>query len=126
MNTYYVYILASRRNGTLYVGGTTDLVYRVARHREGKASSFTRKYKVARLVYFEAHDSIEEAIRRGKRLKKWRRQWKLNLIENFNPQWRDLWDEIARGKQLALGSRLSPGPPAGLGRDDNGVAPSTA
>jgi putative endonuclease len=107
MNTYYVYILASRRNGTLYVGVTNDLVYRIARHREGEASGFTSKYKVTRLVYLEPHQSIDEAIRREKRLKKWRRQWKLNLVENFNPQWRDLWDEIAIGEQITPRSRLA-------------------
>ena len=101
MQTYYVYVLASRRNGTLYHGVTNALVRR-----------FTQRYRVKRLVYFEAHDSIDEAILREKRLKRWRRQWKLELIEQANPQWRDLWDEIAPG------SRLSPGYPAGLGRDD--------
>ena len=112
MQTYYVYVLASRRNGTLYHGVTNALVRRIQEHREGSASRFTQRYRVKRLVYFEAHDSIDEAILREKRLKRWRRQWKLELIEQANPQWRDLWDEIAPG------SRLSPGYPAGLGRDD--------
>lgn len=118
MKTCYLYILASRRNGTLYLGVTNDLVRRIGQHREGRAGSFTRKYKVTRLVYLEPHQSIEEAIRREKCLKKWRRQWKINLIENFNPQWRDLWGEIAHGEQIAPGSRLSFGN-ASLGRDDN-------
>jgi len=123
MNTYYVYILASRRNGTLYVGVTNQLVRRVGQHREGTARSFTNKYKITRLVYLEPHQSIEEAISREKSLKKWRREWKLNLIEGFNPQWRDLWDEIAKGEQIAPGSRLGSGFMAGTVRDDNS-APS--
>ncbi len=107
MNTYYVYILASRRNGTLYTGVTNELVRRVRQHRDGRIVGFTRKYRVTRLVYLEPHQDIEEAIRREKRLKKWRRRWKLNLIESFNPQWRDLWDEIAYAEQIAPGSRLT-------------------
>ncbi len=107
MNTYYVYILASRRNGTLYLGVTNELVRRVQQHRQGQASRFTRQYKVTRLVYLEPHQDIEEAICREKHLKKWRRQWKLKLIEDFNPQWRDLWGEIARSEPIAPGSRLA-------------------
>jgi len=93
---YFVYMLASRRGGTLYVGMTSDLVRRVAEHREGAIPGFTERYGVKRLVWYEAHDSIEAAIRREKRLKKWPRAWKVALIEKANPQWQDLWAEITR------------------------------
>ena len=93
---YFVYMLASRRGGTLYVGVTSDLVRRVAEHREGAIPGFTERYGVKRLVWYEAHDSIEAAIRREKRLKKWPRAWKVALIEKANPQWQDLWAEITR------------------------------
>jgi putative endonuclease len=93
---YFVYVLASRQDGTLYVGVTGDLVRRVAEHREGAIAGFTQKYGVKRLVWFEAHDSIEAAIRREKRLKKWPRAWKVALIETENPHWQDLWPEITR------------------------------
>lgn len=88
---YWVYILASRRNGTLYVGMTNDLPRRVEEHREGIASRFTKRYAVTRLVYFEGHDRIEEARAREYRVKKWKRPWKLDLIEALNPDWDDLW-----------------------------------
>jgi putative endonuclease len=91
---YWVYMLASRRNGTLYVGVTRDLVRRVAEHREGVVPGFTAKYGVTRLVWFETHDSVEAAIRREKRLKKWPRAWKVALIESTNLKWRDLWPEV--------------------------------
>jgi putative endonuclease len=93
---YWVYMLASRHDGTLYVGVTSDLVRRVAQHREGTIPGFTEKYGVKRLVWYEAHDSVEAAIRREKRLKKWPRVWKVALIEAANPQWQDLWAEITR------------------------------
>jgi len=91
---YWVYMLASRPKGTLYVGVTSNLVRRVAEHREGAVPGFTQKYSVKRLVWYETHDSIEAAIRREKRLKKWPRAWKVGLIEAANPEWRDLWAEI--------------------------------
>ena len=91
---YFVYILASGQDGTLYVGVTNDLVRRVAEHREGGIAGFTAKYGVKRLVWYEIHDSVEAAIRREKRLKKWSRAWKVALIEEANPQWQDLWAEI--------------------------------
>jgi len=91
---YFVYILASRQGGTLYVGVTSDLVRRVAEHREDAVAGFTQRYGVKQLVRYEAHDSIEAAIRREKRLKKWPRAWKVALIETANPQWRALWAEI--------------------------------
>jgi len=95
-HVYFVYILASRRNGTLYVGVTNNLIGRVSEHREGLVPGFTKRYGVKMLVYFEEHHDIDEAIRREKRLKRWRRQWKLDLIESKNPQWRDLWIELTQ------------------------------
>ena len=89
-----VYILASERNGTRYIGVTSDLIKRVWEHREGVADGFTKKYSVHKLVYFEQFDDMENAIIREKRLKKWRRAWKLNLIEQSNPHWNDLWQQI--------------------------------
>jgi putative endonuclease len=88
----YVYILASRRNGTLYTGVTSNLIARVARHREGEGGAFTRKYGVTRLVFAEHHNRIEDAIAREKAIKKWRRAWKLQLIEAANPEWEDLFE----------------------------------
>ena len=91
---YFVYILASQRNGTLYVGGTNDLVRRVHEHREKLVEGFTERYQVSRLVWFDQTDSVEEAIAHEKRLKRWRREWKLALIEKSNPDWLDLYDGI--------------------------------
>jgi putative endonuclease len=88
--TYYVYILASKRNGTLYIGVTRDLARRAWEHREGMIEGFTKKYDVKRLVYFEAFDDIHAAIAREKRLKKYKREWKMNLIEANNLEWNDL------------------------------------
>jgi putative endonuclease len=90
-----VYILASRRNGTLYVGFSVDLARRIEAHRSGAIAGFTRNYGVHTLVYAEFHDSIESAMLREKRIKKWRRAWKLELIERDNPQWRDLFEAAA-------------------------------
>ncbi|MGV3569785.1 MAG: GIY-YIG nuclease family protein [Ramlibacter sp.] len=89
-----VYILASGRNGTLYIGVTSDLVQRVWQHREDLAEGFTQRYGVHRLVHYEQFGTMELAIQREKRLKKWDRQWKLRLIEEANPEWVDLWDAI--------------------------------
>lgn len=94
MKRYFVYILASKRNGTLYIGSTTNLIQRIFQHKNNMISCFTAKYNVHQLVYFEEHVNIVETIRREKRLKNWHRKWKLNLIEKFNPEWRDLYDEI--------------------------------
>jgi putative endonuclease len=91
----FVYILASEQNGTLYIGVTSDLVGRVWQHKSGEIDGFTKQYGVQLLVYFEMHDDIAGAIAREKALKKWRRRWKLDLIEASNPEWRDLYDEIA-------------------------------
>lgn len=93
---YYVYILASKIGGTLYIGVTNDLVRRVYEHRENLAAGFTKKYEVHRLVYFEQHDNIEAAIQWEKRLKKWNRRWKIQLIEETNPNWSDLYPSIAK------------------------------
>jgi len=90
-----VYIVASRRNGTLYIGVTSDLVKRVWQHRNANVKGFTAKYGVHLLVYFEMHDDMRNAITREKQLKKWNRAWKLALIERSNPEWKDLWSEIA-------------------------------
>jgi putative endonuclease len=90
-----VYLMASRRNGTLYVGVTSNLVQRAWQHREGIVDGFTHRYGVRTLVWFELHASMQSAIAREKPLKKWRRAWKLDLIERRNPTWKSLWPEIA-------------------------------
>jgi putative endonuclease len=94
--TYYVYIMASRRNGTLYIGVTNDLVRRAFEHREGLVPGFTQKYSVKHLVHFEAHADVNDAIQREKNLKHWVRAWKVALIERDNPNWDDLYEVIAR------------------------------
>ena len=91
---FYVYILASKRNGTLYTGVTSNLAQRVWQHKQNIVKGFTKKYDVKSLVYYETHDSAESAITREKRIKKWRRAWKLQLIEDQNPLWKDLYEEI--------------------------------
>jgi putative endonuclease len=95
MGQYYIYILASKRNGTLYIGVTNNLVRRVREHQNNLVEGFTKKYGVHQLVWYEIADTPEAAITREKQLKKWRRAWKLKLIEEKNPNWRDLYDEIA-------------------------------
>ena len=89
-----VYILASQRNGTLYIGVTSNLVKRSWEHRNNVVKGFTKKYGVHRLVYYEVHGDMTSAISREKQLKKWNRAWKLRLIEERNPTWRDLWEEV--------------------------------
>ena len=89
-----VYILASRRNGTLYAGVTSDLVKRVWEHKSDIVEGFTERYSVHILVWFEQHDTMESAISREKAIKEWKRRWKLDLIERQNPEWRDLYPEI--------------------------------
>ncbi len=91
----HVYIMASKRNGTLYTGVTSDLSGRVWEHREGVLSGFTKRYGVKMLVWYEAFDDIRDAIQREKTIKKYPRAWKLNLIEYMNPDWRDLYEDIA-------------------------------
>jgi len=94
MRDYFVYILASKRNGTLYVGVTSDLVKRVHQHKYKMSEGFTSKYEVHRLVYYEQTSDVYAAIQREKKLKKWKRQWKIALIEEHNPQWRDLYESL--------------------------------
>ena len=89
-----VYILASDRNGTLYVGVTSNLIQRVWQHKNDQLEGFTKKYGVHSLVFYEPHSTMESAIGREKAIKEWRRAWKLKMIETANPQWRDLYDEI--------------------------------
>jgi putative endonuclease len=91
---YYVYILASRRNGTLYIGITSDLVKRVWEHKDKTIKGFTAKYNVNKLVYYEEHNDVNDAIQREKMLKEWNRKWKLELIEKDNPYWNDLYGRI--------------------------------
>jgi putative endonuclease len=91
---YSVYILASRKNGTLYIGVTNDVARRVWKHRQGRGSYFVQKYRVTRLVYVEAHDMVERAIQREKTMKEWPRAWKIRLIERGNPEWEDLYDRV--------------------------------
>jgi len=90
MKKYYVYILASKRNGTLYIGVTNDLDKRTYQHKEGELEGFTKKYNIKMLVYYEAYSDVNGAIAREKQLKKWNRAWKIRLIEKFNPEWEDL------------------------------------
>ncbi len=92
--TYYVYILASAPNGTLYIGVTNDLIRRIHEHRTDAIPGFTKRYGVHMLVYFEATENVEAAIHREKRLKKWKRQWKLDLIEQHNSTWSDLYPSL--------------------------------
>ena len=92
--SFYVHILASRIGGTLYIGVTNDRVRRVAEHKSKIAESFTKRHDVVRLVYFESFDGIEQAIHREKRLKKWNRRWKIDLIERTNPGWDDLYERL--------------------------------
>jgi putative endonuclease len=94
---YYVYILASRRNGTLYIGVTSDLIKRTWEHKNKVIEGFTKRYSVDKLVYFEQFSDPENAIKREKRLKKYDRKWKLELIEKENPEWRDFYGELVSG-----------------------------
>jgi len=95
MKPFYVYILASKRNGTLYTGSTDDLGNRVWQHKTKAIEGFTAKYGVDKLVWCEAHDSRESAFTRERRIKEWKRKWKLNLIEASNPDWNDLYETLA-------------------------------
>jgi len=91
-----MYILASQKKGTLYVGVTSDLTKRVYEHKNNLIEGFTKKYNVHNLVYYEVHNEIEETITREKQIKKWNREWKLRLIEEMNPGWKDLYDKIVQ------------------------------
>ena len=90
----YVYLLASKRNGTLYTGVTSNLVKRVWEHKHHAVEGFTKKYKVEMLVWYEVHETMESAITREKAIKNWKRAWKIHVIETMNPQWRDLYSDL--------------------------------
>ena len=96
MKNYYVYILSSKRNGTLYTGITSDLVKRVYEHKNGLVEGFTKKYKVHNLIWYEIHKSAEIAITREKQIKKWKRAWKIEMIEKENLDWKDLYEVICK------------------------------
>lgn len=115
MRSYFVYILASKKNGTLYIGVTNDLERRVSEHKQKLIPGFTKDYSVQKLVYFEETNDIHIAIQREKCLKKWNRKWKLDLIEKMNPRWNDLADY--------LDPRVQPACPAGRPEDDSFVIP---
>ena len=104
MKQYFIYILASKRNGTLYLGITSNLLKRVYEHKNNLIEGFTKKYNVHSLVYYEVYGDIYDAIAREKRIKKWKRCWKIELIEKFNPEWEDLYyclrDQTNRSKEL--------------------------
>ena len=95
MKQYFVYILASKRNGTLYTGVTSNLLKRVYEHKNNLIEGFTKKYNVHTLVYYEAYNDIYDAIAREKNIKKWKRQWKIELIEKSNPKWEDLYYSLS-------------------------------
>ena len=105
----FVYILASKPNGTLYIGVTNDIVRRIHEHRTGEGSEFVDEYDVTRLVHLERFDDIEAAIRREKQLKVWRREWKLALIREHNPRWRDLYEEVDRTYLRSIRTHVSTG-----------------
>jgi putative endonuclease len=94
MSGYYIYILARKRNGTLYTGVTGDLPRRIYEHKNDFIEGFTKKYGVHNLVYYECWEERDGAIRREKQIKEWKRRWKLELIEKFNPEWKDLYEDI--------------------------------
>ncbi len=105
-HNYFVYILASRIGGTLYIGVTNDLIRRVSEHRLSTVPGFTKQHSVERLVWYEQHTDISEAIRREKRLKKWNRAWKVALIEDSNPNWIDLFPAIASPGNTGLPDKV--------------------
>ena len=96
MRQFYVYILCSKRNGTLYIGITSDLIKRLYENKNDLVNGFTKKYNVHNLVWYEIHESAESAITREKQIKKWKRAWKLELIEQGNPEWNDLYEIICK------------------------------
>lgn len=96
MRNFYVYILCSRRNGTLYTGVTSNLIKRVYEHKNNLADGFTKKYCIHHLVWYEVHQTAENAITREKQIKEWKRAWKLQLVEEANPSWKDLYEEICK------------------------------
>lgn len=104
----YVYIMASARNGTLYIGVTADLMKRAWEHRNGAADSFTRKYACKLLVWYEAYDEVDQARLRELQMKKWKRLWKLSEIERLNPAWADLYPALLEGSHASLSGPLPP------------------
>jgi putative endonuclease len=93
-NRYYIYILASKRNGTLYIGVTSNLIKRIYEHKNNLIEGFTKKYNIHNLVYYEITEDVNSAIAREKQLKRWKRNWKIELIEKNNPEWKDLYFEL--------------------------------
>jgi putative endonuclease len=93
-NQYYVYILASKRNGTLYIGVTSNLIKRIYEHKNNLIEGFTKKYNIHNLIYYEITEDVDSAIAREKQLKRWKRNWKIELIEKNNPEWKDLYFEL--------------------------------
>ena len=91
---YYVYIITNKKHGTLYIGVTNNLVRRIWQHKEGKIEGFSAKYNLKKLIYYEEHNEIYDAITREKQIKKWKRDWKIRLIEEINPDWNDLYNEV--------------------------------
>lgn len=104
MKTYYTYMLASKPYGTLYIGVTNGLIARLEQHRAGQGSAFTKRYAVTQLVWFEMFDGMKEAIQREKTMKEWPRQWKINLIEERNPHWLDLYLTLPGATNTADGT----------------------
>ncbi|MEM6780805.1 MAG: GIY-YIG nuclease family protein [Pseudomonadota bacterium] len=96
LKTFYIYILASKKNGFLYTGLTSELPKRIWEHKNEVVEGHTKKYKIKRLVHYEVFEDFEAAVKREKQLKKWRRQWKIDLIEKANPDWNELYDEICK------------------------------
>jgi len=97
MKNAYIYIMTNKANATLYIGVTSDLIKRVYEHKNSFVDSFTKKYNTKKLVYFEVYDSIESAISREKQLKNWKREWKIELIEKENGEWKDLYEDLVEG-----------------------------
>jgi len=95
---YYIYILANKKNGTLYIGVTNNILKRTFEHKDKKIDGFTKKYGISKLVYYEHYKDIESAITREKYLKKWNRKWKINLIEKENKNWEDLYEKILKSE----------------------------
>ena len=106
MKEYYVYILANKRGGVLYLGTTNDLMRRVYEHRQGLVEGFTKKYCIDRLVYYEQTNDVMSAITREKQIKKWNRKWKIRLIEKCNPRWEDLYEQYIRFPAEASGNDM--------------------
>lgn len=102
MKRYYVYLLASKKNGALYIGVTNNLIRRVGKHKNNSIDGFTKNRGIHNLVYYEEYDNIHKAIAREKQLKKWKRQWKIRLIEQSNPTWRDLYPDLCHSREVLL------------------------